>query len=49
MGGLIGERGTAGFVAALGEMGSALTNGFARHAMGRLGMSPTVVRQHSRC
>ena len=42
MGGLIGERGTAGFAAAVSEMASSLTNGFARHAMGRLGMSPSM-------
>ena len=43
VGALLGERGTAGFIAALSEMASSLTNGFARHAMGRLGMSPSMV------
>jgi hypothetical protein len=42
VGGLVGEQGTAGFVAAVGEMASSLTNGFARAAMGRLGMSPSM-------
>lgn len=43
VGGLVGEGGRAGFIDAVTEIASSLTNGFAQHAMGRLGMSPSMV------